>query len=83
MTVVLALALDFEINSKRIGKLFAFNASHISFVVQVVYYWITSVGFIPATIFQTLSKDASFSFGLSSIFYGHALGSLKAALLPL
>ena len=59
MTVVFALSLDFEINSKEIGELFAFNASHISFLVQVVYYWITSVRSLPVMILQTLSKSSS------------------------
>lgn len=55
LTAILGIALDFEINTKKIGDLFAFNASHISFVVQVVYYWITAVGPFPMVTLQPLS----------------------------
>lgn len=54
LTAILGIALDIEINTKKIGDLFAFNANHISFVVQVVYYWITAVGPFPMVTLHPL-----------------------------
>ena len=43
MTAVLAVAIDYERREATHGELFIFKAGPISFVVQIIYYWITTV----------------------------------------
>jgi hypothetical protein len=79
MTFVIALSIHYEIKHRHNGELYVFNASHLSYFMQALYYWITSVS-------HTSLRDATrtdrgdFSSGPSSIFYGLAIESLKDAM---
>ena len=48
MTTILAFQLYLEIGPQRIGKFFAFEINNISLLLQVIYYWITSVSLTPS-----------------------------------
>ncbi|MCJ1385627.1 hypothetical protein MMC17_008750 [Xylographa soralifera] len=43
MTAVLAVAIDYERCEATHGELFIYKAGLISFVVQIIYYWITAL----------------------------------------
>lgn len=43
MTAVLALDLTFEIVYAGRGRLFPFFVSNVSYVIQIIYYWISFV----------------------------------------
>ena len=43
MTAVLSLTINFELSRTLYSKIFVFDAGFISFVAQVIYYWISSV----------------------------------------
>ena len=44
MTFILAISLYFEIRYVKHAKLYAFKAGHLSLLVQVIFYWISTVG---------------------------------------
>ncbi|MCJ1389097.1 hypothetical protein MMC18_001951 [Xylographa bjoerkii] len=43
MTAVLAVAIEYECRQATHGELFIYKAGPISFVVQIIYYWITTL----------------------------------------
>ncbi|MCJ1410230.1 hypothetical protein MMC19_004315 [Ptychographa xylographoides] len=43
MTAVLSLTINFELSRTLYSKIFVFDAGFISFVAQVIYYWISSI----------------------------------------
>ena len=47
LTVAFTLDIFYGINDTRRGKQLAFEASNISLVIQIFYYWITTVGVSP------------------------------------
>ena len=48
MTAVLAFQLYLEIGPKKIGKFSAFEIYNISLLIQIIYYWTTSVSSTPS-----------------------------------
>ena len=47
LTVVFTLDIFYGINYNQRGKQSAFEASNVSLVIQMLYYWMTTVGFSP------------------------------------
>lgn len=47
LSIVLTLDIPYEINYTHTGKQSAFEASNVSLVIQIFYYWITMVGVSP------------------------------------
>ena len=47
LTVVFTLDIFYGINYNHRGKQSAFEASNVSLVIQMLYYWMTTVGFPP------------------------------------
>lgn len=75
LTMALALSIYYECKfADRTAKLFPFYASTVSLVIQMYYYWITTVKFIHSQILASLNIDNVHRYGHSSILRAHAVG---------
>lgn len=67
LSIIFALEILYGINHTQRGKQFAFEASNVSLVIQISYYWTTMVGVLPLRCTNTLSSptvlDTATSFG--------------------
>ena len=54
LTIVFTLDLLYRINHTQREQHFAFEASNISLVIQILYYWITMVGVTPLRCISSL-----------------------------
>lgn len=55
LSVVFALAMFHGVSFSQRGKQFAFEASNISLTIQIVYYWITTVGVLSSHCINLLT----------------------------
>ena len=66
MITVLAFSIEYSIKHNHHEEQFVFNASHISFFVQTVYYWITAVSHISIGISNQLIEGYSLALDASA-----------------
>ena len=54
LTIVFPLDILYKVNYTQRGQQFAFEASSISLLIQILYYWITTVGVSPLRCITSL-----------------------------
>ncbi|MCJ1317058.1 hypothetical protein MMC15_002379 [Xylographa vitiligo] len=57
MTTVLAVAIDYKRHEAIHGELFIYKAGPISFVVQIIYYWITTLWTLQHLFWPRYTED--------------------------